>query len=357
MNKQKGFNLRIRERVLQNLLINIAPNDIFDDINFSSKKNGGQGALSVRFRGKIDDFGIYKTAFDHGNILEIQEIFEKFHEGRIIYKGIIDQVNAIISENEQYIELKTVGLASILNFGFYRETGNLEFSKTDDPANIFENVITQVSSDYPVITFGGKEFVGTSYKFDFKRNSWKSVLKNLIDTAGNDFYFYIGADGKAYFKKRAITPDFKIIFGREIQKISRNQNSLKIYNKITFFYNSGNITVSDFASILKFGLREKIISNTQITDLSTATAQANKFLNDFKNVKDEITVTLMNNFDYSKILAGDVIKILGITNVAFENNYQVASISVEKDICELKMEDRDELGDEIKKIANSEESF
>jgi pseudouridine-5'-phosphate glycosidase len=143
----------------------------------------------------------------------------------------------------------------------------------------------------------------SSVSLDFSYTKCLDAIKSVAD-AFKTSWWYIGADGVLQFHpKSTVSTLHKVQIGRNVDKITIEENGEKIVNKYMTKYGGGSVyTKSDATSITNNGLRELYEDNsTKLTNLATATIYGDNYVSDRKDAKRKITIEINALYDIESI--------------------------------------------------------
>lgn len=272
---------QVKHYDIDNAFIGVIPPEIIkNEISFTAQKNGGQGQLNL----------VLNLWFTNNNFVKYQYIrvyiVNDFHpSGYLIYSGYIDDVNQDYDGSES-IELRILGLGSLLTDVLYKSSGNLEFTQSDDPADIIKDIIALHNTEYPwILSEWDIDNYGTVTSYNISKMYCFDVLKKVEESAEN-YYWYIDQFGKLDFLPQW---DVKHIFTywKNIDNLHKGDKKT-IRNKLYLYYDWGNKTYTNAASIAKYKVREEVITDTTIDNVTTADAFAANYFAENADPEDQV---------------------------------------------------------------------
>lgn len=123
----------------------IGPSEIMDAPRFTAQLSGGQGELSLRLKLAFDS-----TAVAYNDVLRVYQNDDTGNVGRLIYSGIITSIRRVSDKYAEYVEVRALGLASLLSRTLFTSGGSYAFNKTQEPANTIRDVVDDFATKYPV---------------------------------------------------------------------------------------------------------------------------------------------------------------------------------------------------------------
>jgi len=339
---QKEYTIKVYD--LANTLERVlSPNIVMSGISFSAQIGGGQGQMSVRLKLPVTTTDIW-----YNNILRVYETDEN-SSPRLIYTGLVGNIVRAIENTGEYIEVRCVGIASLLSFFYFYQSSSYTFTKSQAWDVTLENIIDYFSTKYPGLlsyTGGSLETV-SSVSLDFSYTKCLDAVKSVAN-AFKTSWWYIGADGVLQFHpKSSITTLHKVQIGRNVDRITIEENGEKIVNKYMTKYGGGSVyTASDATSITDNGLRELYEDNsTKLTNLGTATIYGDNYVSNSKNSKRKITIEINTLYDIESIEPWDFVS---VQNTDYEIlNLQVVKLEYNMDRIKLELDDYSSFTDEL----------
>lgn len=370
----KSFNIKVYDKDKQNLIKVLTyepkqPTDgskdevLLSAPSFNAKKNGGLGVCKLEFNVKFDDFGSLTDVIDPMNHFEVYEVNADYPLGALIYTGFLDSYDPVIKKGKETVTVKTFGYASVLTFDIFRTSGGsstVDYTATD-PGQMARDIFTRVGELYPLVTFDTSSIplLGWTTNYKFENLTWKDALDLVQKIAGVSYYWYVDQNNKAYFKEKSTTADKKYLLGKSVQEATAKIESDEVKNRIVLKWSGGTKTVTDTASITKYGQRTERVSAETITDSGAADIQAQYLLDTKKDAKTGVKIVLNDKAKFYDIQPGQTVKIEGLKKdqVIFGENLQIETIRYNADTMTLDLEESKSLADDIKNIAETEQKF
>lgn len=326
--------------------------------NFSSSLNGGLGDLTITLPEKFDDFneGSY---VDFGYEAKIYVSDKENPNGLIIYDGVIDSINAQVSDNES-VTLKASGYVSQLALDILEQTTGssvlFSFSNTD-PSNMLKTIIdtyaTNATNSKITYSSSSIETTGKTESLKLYFESPLSAINAVTQLGDSDWNWYIDVDNILYFRPIPTTAIHKFIFGKDVKSISFDKNIRDTRNAV-FFYNAlteedpeliFDLT-TDATSISNYGRRFEIVrDNRYKKSTGTYVERANRIIDTLKNPVNVVTIEIVDSnqaggYDIESIKVGDTFKVLNIaTTNALSDNMLITTIDYNADFVRITAED------------------
>lgn len=291
------------------------PNLLMNEVSFTDKIGGGQGQCVLELNVPLDDFD-EGTIVAHMNVLKIYESDRTYSPTpRLIYTGFVSQYTPFVNNGREGVRVTLLGLVSFLSLGYFTSGGSYAFNKTDDPAEIMKDVIDAFAAVYTGgwISYAGGFIttVGTTVNYDFDKVKWLDALKKMAEFADADWWWHIGADGEVYLQDRPAAATHLLTIGKDVEELEIGKNNEKIVNKYRLTYNTppATLTFQDATSQAAYGIREKVETDSNTKDATSANQKGDKMIADFKDPKVETRLKVNNNYDIESIKPGDTVTI------------------------------------------------
>ncbi len=334
--------------------------------SFSSQINGGYGQCELDLDVPFDSFS-EGSGVDFMNIVKIYAVDQTNPRGRLIYTGFISRYEPYIdAQSEEGVKVTLLGLVSLLSFSYYKNGSTYAVTHSAvDPETIGRAVIDHFNTIYggSLLSYSGDttDPVGASVSFVFTDQKWIDSIKKTGELAGTDWWWKIDETGKYWIKAKPSTATHVFTIGRDIQSIRATKDSEKVVNDIQVRRSGGTTTdYSDATSQVTYGTggsgkRTKIISDTSITDATTANQRGNKEIADFKDSKIKASVTVNNKYDIESVKVGETCRIQAYdkSNTFFGTNMFISSINYSADSIRIELEQQAQsFGKELDQFVN-----
>jgi hypothetical protein len=122
---QKAYNIKVfnLSGVYQKT---INEKQVMGDVRFTSQLDGGQGELVISISDEIDS-----TIVAYNNIIKVYEN-DTTNNGVLIYSGVVTNITRISDGGKEYIEVRAIGLATMLTWITYRKATRRDVNGTFD---------------------------------------------------------------------------------------------------------------------------------------------------------------------------------------------------------------------------------
>lgn len=292
------------------------PKLLMNDITFTDKLGGGQGQCVIDLNLPIDDFD-EGVSVAHMNVVKVFESDDVWSpEPRLIYTGFVSQYTPFFRAGSQGVRLTCLGLVSMLSLGYFRSGGNYAFTVSDDPAEVIKDIIDHFESVFPGawLSYSGGFIttVGTTISYDIENLKWVDALKKMVSFAEEDWWWRVSETGQVYLQDRPSTATHLLTIGKDVESGEIVKNNEKIINRYRLTWGTSPVTVStyeDASSQADYGVREKLETDSDINNSTTADQQGNKVIADGKDPKVEAKVVVNNNYDVESIKPGHTVTI------------------------------------------------
>ena len=263
---------------------------LMNDITFSANINSFQWNLNLDLAYKIDKL----IWINHRDIIKVYCFTDKVW--KIIYTWVIEEIEKKDSPDKEYITIKLNWLWVLLNEIIFKSLWSDIFWKNQDPALTIKNIIDCFNAEYyPWFSYWIIENFWSNININFENQSCFEALVKTQETT--TFYFYINADWTIDFKPKNTTPTHKATLRKNINKIIENQINKEIYNSIKVKYGSNYTSyIEDNTSINTYWKKQKIITDSNIVDIGSATTFANSFLAKNKDYKQQVIIEINDKF-------------------------------------------------------------
>lgn len=338
---EKHFVVKIYDSLGTTFKTTLRPNELKNEISFTSRINGGQGQLVLDLQRDFDDFD-EGDEIDFMNVVRVYEVDENNPSGRLIYSGFISAYKPYVRGSDQGVEVVCLGLCSLLSLAFYKDADYTVSKSSVDPKAIFEDIIDHFNTVYSgtLIDYSGSVVtVGTNVSYEYVKRKWREAIDDTLLLSGAGYYWYVDQDGLFTFAQNPATSTHTFTLQKDVEEFLTNKSSEEIVNKTRVFYNGGTSDDSDATSISEYGTREETITDSNITDLTTASQRAAQAVDDNKDVKINASLKINSLYDIETIKPGDTCKIRNIKSgqATFTDNMQIYSVKYTPDFVILEL--------------------
>lgn len=307
----------------------INPNDILNEISFTSNINGGDWQLSIQTTYKISELN-----YQWGELVKVV-LFDDYHKGWIqIYYGVISQIIRSVESSREYTTLVCLWVNSLLNNILFT---NGSYSKT--PSAMIQDVLTYFQTKYNCITaWTIDESDTTTQNYNWSYKSCFDIIKTVSEWAW--YKFLIDGEWKLHFFNTA--RNHFLHLHHDIDKMSITDTIESVVNNYSLARNWWTVQVySDATSQSTYGQKDKYEQNSSLNSATTQNAYGNQYIADNKNPKEEMSITLNTNYPFEEIKPWDTISVLNAW-ITLDNKV-VNKISYKPDQCVLTIAKTDTL--------------
>lgn len=263
---------------------------------------------------------------------------------QLLYSWRLSKVNRTFSNNKENIQITFLGLYTLLNDIYFEQDWSLEFQIEDDPANIIKTVIDYFNTKYPWILSYTEESIDTYWNniyLEFNNTTCAETLKSLMEWL--NWYLFVWADWVIQFHEipQIITHNFT--YEKDVTALTIPEDYEQVANAVMATYKEewwlNYLTTSiatDNASITKFWRKEVIVNADNAYWETAWETYRDSYLNEYKDWKKNITLTVSTLYPIESIHPGDTIRIrnidLSISNLKIskvEYTYEQVKLSLE----------------------------
>lgn len=253
------------------------------------------------------------SIFEQGDYIKVFCVNEYFPKWFQIYYGYIHEIDKQASSYEN-VFLEVYGVGSLLERVFYKDT-TYNFTNNVTAKTHLDAILDYFDTLYPwVIQKGDISNPAGNINKEFDYETCLSWVKSITELFSDTHYWYIDRLGFFQFKAYADSTERRVTFQKDIQELS-DRWEIEIVNKLHLFYDGWNKTYEDTASITKYGLYEKKITDTSIADLTSADTYWDDYIEKNKEIEPSIDLVLNNEFTTGEIAIWDDSEIWNDNNI------------------------------------------
>lgn len=189
---QKAYNIKVYNLV-GTYQKTINERQIMGDVRFTSQLDGGQGELVIQIADEVDS-----TIVAYNNIIKVYES-DTVNNGIQIYTGVVTNITRISEGGKDYIEVRAIGLATMLTWITYY-SGSYVFSKNLEVSAIIKDIVDYFTTIYPsLITYTGTsvESTGITANFSFDYTKSLDAIKRVAGVA--TYTLHVDHTGKVQY--------------------------------------------------------------------------------------------------------------------------------------------------------------
>lgn len=264
---------------------------IMSNVSFSDGINWPQGRLSISLNIKWENLD-----FEVGDYIKVFCINEYFKSGYQIYYGYIREIGKEATTSENVV-LQCYGVGALLNNVLYYSWSQYNFSQNITIKEHIDNILDYFDTLYPwIIQKWTIEDYAGNVDIEYDYNSCLSSLKQVTELKSESAFWYVDRLGFFHFKDFGDSPIKKATFQKDIQELTE-KGEIEIVNKLILEYDGGSLeTYSDSASITKYGLYEKKITDTTIKNITTADIFWFEYIEKYKEITPQVDIVLNDEF-------------------------------------------------------------
>lgn len=274
------FRVELRDRTFR--VLEVLDNE-YIDLNWSYARIGGCGDFNFELPRKLFE---EKAVSGEYNI-QIKYRNPDTSNYDLWYQGVIQNKIPNVNGNSENI--------SISGFGYSTQLSRIYVSAnytSTEVSVIVKSILDTYITPNTDITYDAGDIEATTFTvddIDFEDDAMSAIQK-LADLVGIREWG-VDKDRKFFFKARSAEVGRIFYLGKEIARFNENQDFDAIVNRV---YIQGkedagtpyfSAAYSDAASIAKYGLREKVITNSSISTNEVAEQFANATLEEFADVQ------------------------------------------------------------------------
>ena len=312
---------------------------ITNDIKFSESIDAWQWQLQLSVNLPIDT-----DYFDNTRYCKVYISDNRSLDNQLLYSGRLSRVNRTFSNNEENIQVTFLSLYTLLNDVYFKQDWEFIFQIEDDPADVIKTIIDYFSTLYPWILSYTNESIDSYWSdvyFEFDTMTCEEAIKRVMDWL--NYYLFIWADWVVQFHNVSNTITHNFTYEKDITALTIPEDYEKVANavmsKFTYIW-WWHTWITDIAidntSIAKFWRKEVIIDWNWAYWLDAWETYRDSYLNEYKNWKMNISLTVNTLYPIESIHPWDTIRIrnidLDISNLKISKvdyTYEQVKLSLE----------------------------
>ena len=324
---EKEYIVKLYDKNME--FIKVLPASIItNDISFSESIDAWQWEMELSINLPIDT-----DYFENVRYWKVFVSDNNWINDLLIYSWWLSKISRVYSNNKENIQATFLSLYSLLEDVLLRknwaDNWNPTFSKTWDPANILKFIIDYFSSKYPNTLSYTEDSIDEyweSITIEFDGISCARWIKNLVNWLS--YYVFVWADWIVHFHNTSQTATHLLTYEKDITSLTIPEDKEQI-STLT------NIA-TDSDSIDENWVKEILLSRQDLNDQTSAELYRDQYLNEYKNLRKNITITVNSLYPIETIHPWDTIKIrnLGL-NI---DNAQVNKVSYKYEKAILNLE-------------------
>lgn len=239
---------------------------------------------------------------------------------QLLYSGRLSKVNRTFSNNKENIQITFLSLFTLLNDVYFEQDWELIFQIEDDPANIIKTIIDYFDTLYPWILSYTEESIEnywTNVYLEFDSMTCAEALKSILNWLS--YYLFVWADWVVQFHSTPETITHNFTYEKDIIALTIPEDYEQVANAVRARYSyiwwshTGITSVAtNNSSIARFGRKEIIIDNENLYGQTAGETYRDSYLNEYKDWKKNISLTVSTLYPIENIHPWDTIKIRNI---------------------------------------------
>ena len=323
---------------------------ITNDISYSESMNNWQGELVLNL-----NLPINTDYLDNVKYIRVYVNSNNWLENQLLYTGYLSKFTRQFSNNKENIQATFLSLFSLLSEIIYKNNEwQDEFTiEGIAPDIMIKRVVDYFNSFYPwIITYTGDSIVayGSNINVECKNTKCSDLLTKILDWL--NYYLFVWADWIVQFKPKPTTITHYFTYEKDITALTIPQDFEQIVNAVRvqyWFIWWNHHWYTDWAinqaSIDKYGRKEETIVNQNIYWNEAAEIYRDSILNKYAEWKQNISMTINNNYLIENIHPWDTIK---IRNLWLEIDWlQIKSVNYSYEQSTLQLEYQTTLAEQI----------
>lgn len=308
---------------------------------FSKKINVGIGEMVVKLARKFDDFNSNDDV-TLGNKLEVWITDEDTGtDPQKIYTGYVEQQIPRIENNDEYVEILCLSVASYLTQDILKSgsqtklytivddglTETLGSKSAAEVSDVLKSIVeffreNNSSKQLNYSTNDGDTIEDTGNFLDYTFNAlqYSEAIKRCKDAAPQNWYWYIDENEILYFKAVPSEATHTFTIGKDISRIEVTKGLDSIKN-IVLISDADSLykQYKDDSSVTLYGRRVKQITDLSIGDETSMDNIGASFIAENKDPRIRIVMEIIDNnesekgYDIDSIQPGETCKVVGIS--------------------------------------------
>lgn len=325
--------------------------------SFDGRLNAGLGECVLDVGGYLfDDFNeggvvAHMNLVDLiANVVDQETMAQTSYQ---VYRGFVSSYEPYLEGGNEGVRMTVLGLASLLTASKYGTSPAYTVTHTGvDPGAIFQAILDHFAGVFggSLISYAGQvSSVGTNVTKEFTDLSWFDAIGEDLKLADEGWWWFVDADGQAYFQDRPSTVSHTFTLKRDIEGGRFLKTAEKVRNEIIIERSGGTrVAYSDATSQATYGTGSpatgkwtEIVSDSTITDATTSGQAGNRKLGGEKDAKISGSLTINRMYPIDTIRPGQCCAIANFkgSNAFFGSNVlQIVSMTWQGDTVTLELE-------------------
>lgn len=241
------------------------------------------------------------------DIFEYSDLVKVYDQWEVVYFGYVIKMRRQTDQVGKRIRVKAMWYQALLRTLIYKDWASVEFTKTDDPSTLIEDIIGQYNTEQwfteDLFTFKawGLDTYGTNVSINFQRDTLLSALKKVLDKQKRDLIFL--PTGEVVYQSSGSNTRYTL--GDELISVQQEGSIDNLVNDITIESDGGSTSNStDPTSETAYGKHEKYELDTSINDATTANEKATKEIEKNKDPRGDTSLEVVKD---NSLVVGDTI--------------------------------------------------
>lgn len=307
----------------EGVYVSTLPRDLVTNVpSFKWTINGGMGEMVIRLALTFKDFSASyeNTIIKLGN--EVRTVVTDVDVSAMqIYDGYITAYEPEIDEDghQEVVVRVTSTVKTFSDKLLHDGSSTTKAYASTDPGNIMKNILDKYAG---VIRYSGQSIAlpGTSVSYTFNYLTYREAVDVTLGLCPGFWYWYVDADNVFYLKAVNFdVTDHQLFIGKQVNSVKASKSIEELYNAV-YFKGGGDPALYKYyprtSSQTEYQTREYKMQDERVTDSSTASTMANKFLDEHDHPRSLLTATVIDNtvdatkgYDIESFRPGQVVQI------------------------------------------------
>ena len=307
----------------------INPNDVLNEISFSSNINWWVGQLTIRTTYKITN-----SDYIWWEYVKVRLYDENHKDWLQIYFGYISQIIRTVESSREYTSFVCLWVSSLLNNILFT---NWEYTET--PSEMISDVLNLFQTEYDcIIPWNIESSDSTAQNYNREFANCFDVIKAVCEWTW--FKFFVDWEWKLNYFNEWTSHFLHLHY--DIEQMTITDTLEDVVNEYLLARKWWTIaTYSDEASQENYWKKELFESNSELNSANTQDQYWNQYIAENKNPKETMQITVNTKYPFEDIKPWDRITVL---NAWIEIVDKVVNkISYKPDKCVLTIDKTDTL--------------
>lgn len=289
----------------------INPNAVMNDVQITSNVNGGLWQLSLNVA-----FNFWDQTFKGGDFVQVILYNERNKNWKQIYFGFISKIERKLEANRQYLTLVVLWVASLLKSVIF------SWNTTGTAGSIIRTAVDCFNVEYWNILKIWR--IDPWENISLEINDWTSCRAVIDQVAKFRIISICWRWVNIQIQKKKTQKSHILVNWRSVESLTTSTSIEWICNKLFLERNGGTVqTYQNAESQMKYWIKEKFVSNTQLSNLATQNEYWNNYILENKDPKDETSIVVNSLYEIETIEPWDLVSVVNI-------EYWIRDLIVEK---------------------------